>query len=93
MADTLTTNFETLLRQGPMTAREYMREAVSSIDDSFGDGYAEKHPELVAAFMQTAILDLQGAVIAQQIREGVEEAASAIAQGVWDGAKYVGDNR
>lgn len=82
MTETITANFETLLHQGPMTAREYMREAIASIDDRFGDGFAEKHPELIAAFMQTAILDLQGAVLAQQIREGIQEAANTISQGL-----------
>jgi hypothetical protein len=48
---------ETLMRQAPMTATEYLDAAVESIDFRFGDGYAKQHPELVGAFMITAALD------------------------------------
>jgi hypothetical protein len=40
--------FDTLMRQASMTAWE------------FGDGYAEEHPELLGAYMQTARARLSG---------------------------------
>jgi|JI9StandDraft_2_1071091.scaffolds.fasta_scaffold165352_3 hypothetical protein len=46
-----------LMEQAHMTAYEYMRYAKMDVDAQFGPGYAEAHPELVAAYMQTAALD------------------------------------
>jgi len=33
----------------------YMREAVVRIENEFGAGFAEQHPELIAGFLQAAI--------------------------------------
>lgn len=41
-----------LAGQAGVTAAQWMRAAVDSIDATFGEGYAKKHPELVAGFMQ-----------------------------------------
>jgi hypothetical protein len=53
----MSAKLETLMAQATDTAHVYMFRAVESIDRKFGEGYAEKHPELVGAFMQTAALD------------------------------------
>jgi hypothetical protein len=50
-------NATEMLRQATMTAREYLLHAKRDIDDVFGDGYAEKNPDLVSAYMQTAAAD------------------------------------
>jgi len=65
---------ETLLRQAPMTAHDYMMKAISDIDELLGKGYAKQHPELIAAYMQTASIDFGAAVIARAI----ESVASAL---------------
>lgn len=39
------------------TAARYFNFAVDSIDNTFGRGYAQKNPALVAAFMNVAVLD------------------------------------
>ena len=39
------------------TAKHYMFKATGIIDKRFGKNYAEKHPELIGAFMQTAAID------------------------------------
>ncbi|ASA53866.1 hypothetical protein GX95_04010 [Salmonella enterica subsp. enterica serovar Minnesota] len=44
-------------RQAVNTAAYWMERAIHEINGLFGNGYAEKHPELVAAFMQTAARD------------------------------------
>lgn len=36
---------------------EYMDAAIVAIEKKFGDGYACKHPELVAGFIQAIALD------------------------------------
>jgi hypothetical protein len=63
----------TLMRQAPMTAHDYLLSAVHDIDEMLGKGYARAHPELIAAFIQTAALDFGAAVIARAI-EGVADA-------------------
>jgi hypothetical protein len=44
--------FDDMLRQARMTADRYMRQAIEDIDAELGKGFAVKHPELIAAYMQ-----------------------------------------
>jgi hypothetical protein len=53
--------FGELEKQAPETAALYMRTAVERIDRLFGSGFAEKHPDLMAAFMRTAFDDFASA--------------------------------
>ncbi len=69
---------ETAMRQASSTAREYLREAVSAIDDTFGPGYAYAHPELVAAFLATAASDFRTAVWGSILQDSAEYLSSAI---------------
>lgn len=72
---------ETLMRQAGYTAEEYMRAAIKSIDETFGEGYAKANPVLVAAFMQTVAADLAAAYnhsAAQLIAENVGFVAKSI---------------
>jgi hypothetical protein len=64
---TVTAGNSTLLRQASMTADEYLCEAMQRIDRRLGKGYAKAHPELIAAFIQTAANDMGTAVIARAI--------------------------
>jgi hypothetical protein len=59
-----------------MTAHEYMWHAVEDIEKKFGKGAALKH---IAAYMQTASIDMAGAIIAQQIRAGLDTLADNLA--------------
>lgn len=43
--DCITAGTETLFRQAPMTAHDYMLNAISDIDKRLGKGYAKQHPE------------------------------------------------
>jgi len=73
-----TASTETLLRQAPMTAEQYLDEAVSNIDDILGDGYAASHPELLGAFIITCALDLGAMQLAKTVGYGLERLAIAI---------------
>jgi hypothetical protein len=68
----------TLLRQAPMTANEYLLSAIDHVDLKLGTGYAAKHPELIAAFMQASAIDLGTAVIARAIESLSNSLAAAI---------------
>jgi UDP-glucose 4-epimerase len=73
----ITADFETLMRQAPMTASTYLLEAVRSVDAQLGPGAAVKHPELVAAFMQVCAIDFGAAVIAKTVWDNADVVAEA----------------
>lgn len=54
-SDFIGASFDTLYTQASDTASSYMHQAQEEIDKKFGNGYAAKHPELIVAFMQTAV--------------------------------------
>lgn len=61
--------FDTLMQQAAMTTADYLRSAIDAIDGSFGDGYAEQHPMLVAAYIRTAAQDFHTAIVAKTLDE------------------------
>ena len=65
---------ETLMRQAGMTANEWLHQGIESIDRAFGEGYAKKNPELLAAFMQAAARDQHTATFSILAREKADEA-------------------
>ena len=71
------------MRQGAMTAAEYLRSAIDHIDAELGKGYAKAHPELIGAFMQTAVLDLGAATIARAV-QGIDPALDGVAVALYD---------
>ena len=42
------------------------------------EGFAKKHPDWVAAYIQAAAMDLCATTLAQQLRKGLGELADAI---------------
>jgi hypothetical protein len=74
----ITAAFDTLMKQGPMTASLYLSKAIDDVNAQLGKDAARKHPEIVAAFVQAAAIDEVGSVIAQQIRAGLDAIAAAI---------------
>jgi hypothetical protein len=67
------------MRQAWMTAHDYMLHAKSDIDEIFGDGYATRHPELVGAYMKTAVTDYGAWVLMTQL-EALVSALSAASE-------------
>ena len=74
-----------LFCQAPMTAESYMIKAIDDINMHLGSGYASKHPELRAAYMQTAAIDYGTAIIAGAI-ESVGEYIGDVASALGDAA-------
>lgn len=68
----VTADTETLFRQAPKTAHDYMRNAIHDIDEIFGAGYAKKNPVLVGAYIQTCALDFGAAVITRALEGKIE---------------------
>ena len=67
--DRITGDAMTLMRQASMTAHTYMIDGIRSVDESFGEGYAKDHPELVSAFIQTCAMDYATAVLASVVQD------------------------
>jgi len=61
MEDRVTAGFTELMRQAPETAKVYLLRAKQDIDSSFGEGFAQRNPALVGAYMQTAAADFSAA--------------------------------
>ena len=74
----ITANAQTLMTQASMTAHTYFHAAIKTIDDQFGDGYAQEHPELLAALLQTAGTDFNTAIAVQAFQDGIESITEAI---------------
>jgi DNA-binding phage protein len=79
-ADRITASAETLMKQAALTADYYLSQAIEDIDNRLGEGFAGKHPELIAAYMQAAAADCSAAIVAKQIRLGFEGLAVALSQ-------------
>ena len=76
-------SFDTLFRQAQATAEELLKEAVRVIDlVVFKPGYAEKNPQLVAAFMQAATADFHTSASAKSYGEWCERATDALERAV-----------
>ena len=67
--DRITATAETLMRQAPMSVETYLHEAHTMIDGVYGDGYAEKHPELIAAFIQACASDFQASFLGAVLQD------------------------
>ncbi|MFY8352929.1 hypothetical protein AAEU29_20485 [Pseudoalteromonas sp. SSM20] len=74
----ISASLESLFKQGSIAASVYMSDAVVEIDKQFGEGFAEKNPALIAAFMQAAISDCGANVQAKVIGEAIENVADAL---------------
>lgn len=68
----------TLVLQASHTAHDYFRMAVKTIDSEFGEGYAAKHPDLIASLVNVACKDFSVAITLKEIAEMVEDVKSVI---------------
>jgi hypothetical protein len=82
-------DFDGLMRDAMSTAEGYLARAKRAIDEEFGEGFAAEHPELVVGFMQTAAIDFHGAVVAQQVRAGLNDLGDKIPNVSWDPDEFL----
>jgi hypothetical protein len=68
------------LKQAGMTAHHYLFQAVKSIDQAFGEGYAKANPELVGVFIQTCAADFHSGWVTQEIASALKEIAVSLSQ-------------
>ncbi|MEL6678733.1 MAG: hypothetical protein AAFQ51_08505 [Pseudomonadota bacterium] len=48
---------DTTKSSAPSAAAHYLREAISAIDEEFGEGYAAEHPELIGMLVQASAIE------------------------------------
>ena len=76
-------SWENLDSDTKIKAAGYFHRAVNEIDEQFGDGYAAKHSDLIAAFMQVCAADntsTQAFIAAQEF--GPKNALIEIAEAI-----------
>jgi hypothetical protein len=71
-------DYETLMRQAPMTAEVYLMEAVECIDKQLGEGFAKNNPELIGDFIKTCAIDYHAGVLSKVIEELAKISTSAL---------------
>lgn len=62
MSWSVTCTPEVALKHAGMTADQYLAQAIKSIDERLGKGYAAKHPELIGQHMLTQAQDFHTTV-------------------------------
>ena len=71
-------NVTNLFHQAPATINTYLIEGVSYIDKIFGDGYAEKHPELLGDFIKACAMDFNSTIRVKAIEQAADKISSSI---------------
>lgn len=65
--------YSEIMQQSIEETKFYMESAFNVISEKFGNTYAEQHPELVAAFMQTAAISNLESILMNKL-ENIEKA-------------------
>lgn len=66
-------SYSELMQQSVEETAFYMTSAIKIINDKLGESYAENHPELLGAFMQTAAIANLESVLLNKL-ENIEKA-------------------
>lgn len=67
--DKPTISNDSAVHQAGLTIHQYLVQAKAHIDDVFGFGYAESHPNLVGACVQAQVTDFNSAILATPMFE------------------------
>jgi hypothetical protein len=79
--DAITLTEDAIARSALQAASRFLREAIKEVNAQMGDGAADRHPQIVAAFMHVVTNDYTGTLLAQQVRVGLESVATSITEG------------
>ena len=60
-----------------IAADNYLLAAIRNIDSALGEGYARSHPELIAAYMQTAVADYASGIASATLAETATQISDA----------------
>lgn len=59
-------------QQASMVATDYMNYAVNILNERFGNGYAEEHPELIGSFMIASAINFLASQGVREISQAIE---------------------
>lgn len=62
-------DLENLSKQGEYSAIENLKRVVKDLDELYGHGFSEKHPELVGNLVLAAAVDYSGTLLHQDIEK------------------------
>jgi hypothetical protein len=71
-------SFFDLMREAPGTVTYFMESAIEEIDSVFGDGYAQNHPVLLAAFLDGSVREFTTGAIIKAFGEKLGDLNSSI---------------
>ncbi len=75
---TITADMNSLMHQAPQTAETYLINCRIAIDEQFGEGYAAKHPELLAAMIQASAQDFHTSCLCAVLQDQVGSVSMAL---------------
>ena len=55
--------------QAGMTIGQYLHQAIREIDDTIGEGYAQRHPDLIAECIRSQTMDFNNVAIVAVLYE------------------------
>ena len=90
-SEIITADFQTIFEQSVDTAETYMVKAKRIIDENFGGGYADAHPELIAAFMSTAAAECHTTVAAKVNSAAIRSVAESLSS-ISDALERISDS-
>lgn len=70
------------MQRSTQNALHYMKQAKTDIDAFFSVGYAEQHPELIAAYMQTAAADFSTRAGLFEVCEAINELSISVSTAI-----------
>jgi hypothetical protein len=67
--DKMQLNSDQLMHQAKETANSYLITAIQKLDKQFGDGYAQRNPDLVSGFIIACSLDFGASIITSALQD------------------------
>lgn len=78
MSNRIDVSFQVLQEQSADAVDYYLDKAVHSIDGRFGEGFAQKNPDLVASLVASAISEFHSAAQLKVYGSALDSIASAL---------------
>lgn len=80
MFDKIEITYDQLFKQSMNASKDYLTDAKNAIDKTFGEGYAQDHPDLMAAYMRNASIYFAIAATNKNLQSITAEIVGAINQ-------------
>jgi hypothetical protein len=78
MSDKITADWTTLYHQAFDTVIGYFRASVDEVEKRFGQGTAQKHPQLIAAMIAAMAQDFHSSAVAKTLQDMPDAIAESL---------------